>query len=69
MAGACCLAVECDETSRIDFRCAPATSTQGKTLDEALAMIAAGMKAGEAKSVGLLGNAAEVFPRARRNGA
>ncbi len=50
--------------------CAPATSTRRPTrLDEALAMIERWTKAGEAKSVGLLGNAADVFPelvRARR---
>ena len=33
-----------------------------ETLDEALAMIEAWTKAGEAKSVGLLGNAADIFP-------
>ena len=62
MAGACCLAVECDET-RIDFRLRTRyVDAKAKTLDEALAMIDQWTKAGEAKSVGLLGNAAEVFP-------
>jgi urocanate hydratase len=62
MAGACCLAVECDET-RIDFRIRTRyLDEKAHDLDEALAMIAAGRKAGEAKSVALLGNAADVFP-------
>jgi urocanate hydratase len=62
MAGACCLAVEVDET-RIDFRLRTRyVDAKAKTLDEALAMIADWTAKGEAKSVGLLGNAAEVFP-------
>ncbi len=62
MAGACCLAVEVDET-RIDFRIRTRyVDAKARTLDEALAMIADWTSRGEAKSVGLLGNAAEVFP-------
>ncbi len=62
MAGACCLAVECDET-RIDFRQRTRyVDEKAETLDEALDMIERWTKAGEAKSVGLLGNAADVFP-------
>ena len=62
MAGACCLAVEVDET-RIDFRLRTRyLDAKAKTLDEALALIAGWTAKGEAKSVGLLGNAAEVFP-------
>jgi urocanate hydratase len=62
MAGACCLAVECEET-RIDFRIRTRyVDAKAKTLDEALAMIAEWTSKGEAKSVGLLGNAADVFP-------
>jgi len=62
MAGACCLAVEVDET-RIDFRIRTRyLDAKAHTLDEALAMIAGWTAKGEAKSVGLLGNAAEVFP-------
>jgi urocanate hydratase len=62
MAGACCLAVEVDET-RIDFRLRTRyVDAKARTLDEALAMIADWTAKGEAKSVGLLGNAAEVFP-------
>ena len=68
MAGACCLAVECDET-RIDFRLRTRyVDAKAKTLDEALDLINRWTKAGEAKSVGLLGNAADVFPElVRRN--
>ena len=62
MAGACCLAVECDET-RIDFRIRTRyVDAKAKALDEALAMIADWTAKGDAKSVGLLGNAADIFP-------
>ncbi|MCE6952873.1 urocanate hydratase [Cereibacter sphaeroides] len=62
MAGACCLAVECDE-SRIDFRLRTRyLDEKAHTLDEALDLIRRWTSAGEAKSVGLLGNAAEVVP-------
>ncbi len=62
LAGACCLAVECDET-RIDFRLKTRyLDEKATTLDEALDMIGRWTKAGEAKSVGLLGNAADIFP-------
>jgi urocanate hydratase len=71
MAGACCLAVECDET-RIDFRIRTRyVDAKAQTLDEALAMIDDWTARGEAKSVGLLGNAADVFPelvRRMKNG-
>jgi urocanate hydratase len=61
MAGACCLAVECDET-RIDFRIRTRyVDAKAHTLDEALALIDQWTAAGEAKSVGLVGNAADVF--------
>ncbi|MEP4031093.1 urocanate hydratase [Roseibium polysiphoniae] len=62
MAGACCLAVECDET-RIDFRLRTRyVDEKATSLDEALEMIDRWTSAGEAKSVGLLGNAADIFP-------
>jgi urocanate hydratase len=62
MAGACCLAVECNPDS-IDFRLRTKyVDEKAETLDEALDMIARWTAAGEAKSVGLLGNAADVFP-------
>ena len=62
MAGACCLAVECDET-RADFRLRTRyVDEKTHSLDEALAMIDRWTKAGEAKSVALIGNAADIFP-------
>jgi urocanate hydratase len=62
MAGACCLAVECNPES-IDFRLRTRyLDEKAETLDEALEMINRWTAAGEAKSVGLLGNAAEIFP-------
>ena len=61
-AGACCLAVECNPES-IDFRLRTKyLDDKADTLDEALAMIEKWTAAGEAKSVGLLGNAADIFP-------
>jgi len=68
MAGACCLAVECDE-SRAAFRKRTRYVDEiTHDLDEALAMIDRWTKAGEAKSVGLIGNAADVFPELVRRG-
>jgi len=65
-AGAACLAVECD-ASRIDFRIRTGyLDARADSLDDALAMIADWTAAGEAKSVGLLGNAAEIFPEIAR---
>ena len=68
MAGACCLAVECNPDS-IDFRLRTRyLDEKTDSLDEAMAMIARWTAAGEAKSVGLLGNAADVFPELVRRG-
>lgn len=62
MAGACCLAVECNPDS-IDFRLRTRyLDAKTESLDEALEMIRVWTEAGEAKSVGLLGNAAEILP-------
>ncbi len=62
MAGACCLAVECDE-ARAEFRKRTRYVDEiTRDLDAALEMIARWTKAGEAKSVALIGNAADVFP-------
>lgn len=61
MAGFSALVVECDE-SRIDFRLNTRyVDKKATSLDEALAMINAACEKGEAVSVGLLGNAADVF--------
>ncbi|TNF19072.1 MAG: urocanate hydratase [Rhodobacteraceae bacterium] len=68
MAGACCLAVECNPDS-IDFRLRTKyVDERAETLDEALEMIARWTAAGEAKSVGLLGNAADIFPELVKRG-
>ena len=68
MAGACCLAVECNSDS-IDFRLRTKyVDERADTLDEALEMITRWTKAGEARSVGLLGNAADIFPEQVRRG-
>jgi len=68
MAGACCLAVECNPES-IDFRLRTRyVDERADTLDEALALIDKWTAAGEAKSVGLLGNAAEIFPELVKRG-
>ena len=68
MAGACCLAVECNPDS-IDFRLRTRyVDEKTDSLDEALAMIERWTKAGQTKSVGLLGNAADVFPEIHRRG-
>jgi urocanate hydratase len=62
LAGACVLAIECQQSS-IDFRLRTRyLDKQAKDIDEALALIAQHTAAGEAISIGLLGNAAEVLP-------
>ena len=62
MAGASMLAVECDET-RIDMRLRTRyLDAKAKSLDEALQIIAGAHEKGQAISVGLLGNAAQIFP-------
>lgn len=68
MAGASCLAVECNPDS-IDFRLRTRyLDEKASSLDEALAMIERWTKNGEAKSVGLLGNCAEILPEMVRRG-
>jgi urocanate hydratase len=68
MAGACCLAVECDP-DRIDFRLRTRyVDERADTLDEALEKIERWTKAGEAKSVGLVGNTADIVPELVRRG-
>ena len=68
MAGASCLVVECDP-SRIEFRLRTRYLDEHTAdLDEALEMIKRWTGTGEARSVGLLGNAAEIFPELARRG-
>src|SRR5690606_15582845 len=68
LAGACSLTVECRQAS-IDFRLRTRyVDEQARDLDDALARIATYTAAGEAKSIALLGNAAEVLPELVRRG-
>ena len=69
MAGASCLAVEC-QRSRIEMRLKTRyLDVMAETLDEALAMIETAKETGKPISVGLLGNAADVLPELVRRGA
>ena len=69
MAGGSMLAVECRQTA-IDFRLRTGyLDKQAEDLDQAVAMIREVCQRGEAISVGLLGNAAEVFPDLARRSA
>ena len=68
LAGASMLAVEA-QSSRIEKRLETGYLDQrAETLDEAMAMIDAACKSGDAKSIGLLGNAAEIFPEILKRG-
>ena len=68
MAGASCLAIEC-QPSRIEMRLRTGyLDKAAKTLDEALAMIEEAKAAGTPVSVGLLGNAAEILPEMVKHG-
>ncbi|MBS0556908.1 MAG: urocanate hydratase [Proteobacteria bacterium] len=68
LAGACSLNIECRQSS-IDFRLKTRyVDEQAKDLDDALARIAKYTKAGEAKSIALLGNAAEILPEMVKRG-
>ena len=62
MAGASCLAVECD-TTRIDFRLRTRyLDEKAETLDEALNILKNAKTENRSVSVGLRGNAADIFP-------
>jgi urocanate hydratase len=68
MAGASMLAVEC-QPSRIEMRLKTKyLDTQAQSLDEALAMIERSCAEKKPLSVGLLGNAADIFPELARRG-
>src|SRR5215510_636213 len=68
MAGASLLAVEC-QPSRIEMRLRTRyLDAQAHTLDEALALIERSGRQGKPLSVGLVGNAAEIFPELVRRG-
>ena len=68
MAGASCLVVEC-QPSRIEMRLRTRyLDRQAATLEEALAIIEHACREQKPISVGLLGNAAEIFPELVRRG-
>ncbi|KUR74463.1 urocanate hydratase [Novosphingobium sp. FSW06-99] len=68
MAGASCLAIEC-QASRIDMRLRTGyLDRRADTLDEAMEIINAANAAKTPVSVGLLGNAAEVLPQMLERG-
>jgi urocanate hydratase len=68
MAGASCLVVEC-QPSRIEMRLRTRyLDCQAATLEEALAIIERACREQKPRSVGLLGNAAEIFPDLVRRG-
>jgi urocanate hydratase len=68
MAGASCLAVEC-QPSRIEMRLRTGyLDVQAKDLQDALNIIEKSCKDGKPLSVGLLGNAADIFPELVRRG-
>ena len=61
MAGFSMIAVECDET-RIDFRLRTGyVDKKAHSLDEAMAMLQASLDNNQPTSIGLLGNAADIF--------
>jgi urocanate hydratase len=68
MAGASCLAIEC-QPSRIEMRLRTGyLDRRAKSLDEALEIIARACKVNSPVSVGVLGNACEVLPELFRRG-
>ena len=68
LAGACSLTIECRQKS-IDMRLRTRyVDEQANDLDDALARIRHYTQAGEAKSIALLGNAAEILPQLVRMG-
>jgi urocanate hydratase len=68
LAGACSLNIECQQ-SRIDMRLRTRyVDEQATDLDDALARIEKYTAAGEAKSIALLGNAADILPELVRRG-
>src|SRR5947209_19879551 len=68
MAGLSCLAVEC-QPSRIEMRLRTGyLDRQAATIEEALKILDEAKARGEPISVGLLGNAADVFPELFRRG-
>lgn len=68
MAGYSMIAVECDET-RIDFRMRTGyVDKKATSVDQAMEQLNTALENGEAISIGLLGNAANVFPELYKRG-
>ncbi|MCJ2183003.1 urocanate hydratase [Novosphingobium sp. 1949] len=68
MAGASCLAIEC-QPSRIEFRLRTGyLDRSATTIEEAMAILEEAKASGKPVSVGLLGNAAEVLPELYKRG-
>jgi len=68
LAGACSLNIECQQ-SRIDLRLKSRyLDEQATDINDALARIETYTKAGEAKSIGLLGNAVDILPELVKRG-
>ena len=68
MAGASCLAIEC-QPSRIEMRLRTRyLAVAADTLDEALALLNQSIKDKNPQSIGLLGNAADILPELIRRG-
>ena len=68
MAGLSCLAVEC-QPSRIEMRLRTGyLDKKADSIDEALKMLDAAKAAGKPVSIGLLGNAADIFPELLHRG-
>ncbi len=68
MAGASCIAIEC-QPSRIEMRLRTGyLDTSARTIDEALAIVASARADGKPVSVGLLGNAAQILPEMVQRG-
>ncbi|MGI4818396.1 MAG: urocanate hydratase [Janthinobacterium lividum] len=68
MAGASCIAIEC-QRSRIEFRIRTRyLDVMAETLDEAMALLEQSLKDGKPTSIGLLGNAADILPEMVQRG-
>jgi urocanate hydratase len=68
MAGASCIAIEC-QPSRIEMRLKTGyLDRQAATIEEALAIVEESHAAGKPVSVGLLGNAADLYPEMVKRG-
>lgn len=68
MAGASCIAIEC-QRSRIEFRIRTRyLDVMAETLDEAMALLEQSLKDGKPTSIGLLGNASDILPEMVKRG-